>query len=335
MLRGSSNGKRRWLTLAARTAASILGAAFFIVAIAFAIWGKGWNANALVVAPNAGRSFRVEDDPLPGAVRNAGADEQLRVQLGPPDSVSLSVWLVEPKGPPLATVLVLHGIRSDKFWFVGLARKIAARGFRAVIPDLRGHGRSSGDWLSYGVREANDLSALLSELAKAGRLVEPVGVVGVSYGAATGIQLAGIDPRVRTVVAIAPFSSLDKVVPDYVRHYVPLLWRLIPDAYIAGGIEQGGVLAHFDPAAANPLAAMSRTDAQVLLIHGLADSHIPPEHSRRLHAVAAEHSELILVRGDDHFSINGDRTGAIGIQGMAWLQRWLHPGPSPGSESRR
>ena len=327
--------KHRWLTLATRTTASVLGAAFLAVAIAFAVWGKGWIAGALVVAPNAGKSFRAEDDPRPEEVRKAGVDQQLRVQLGPPDAVSLSAWVVEPKGPPLATVLVLHGIRSDKVWFVGLARKIAARGFRAVIPDLRGHGRSSGDWLSYGVREAHDLSRLLSELAKAGRLVEPVGVVGISYGAATGIQLAGVDARVRAVVAIAPFSSLDAVVPDYVRHYVPILWRLIPDAYIAGGIEQGGALAHFDPTAANPLAAMSRTNAQVLLIHGLADDHIPPEHSRRLHAVAAEHSELILVPGDDHFSINGDRSGAIGKQGMAWLQRWLDPRANPGRESRR
>ncbi len=284
-----------------------------------------------MVAPNAGRSFRAEDDPPLEAVRKAGADEQLRLQLGPPDAVSLSVWIVEPKGPPRGTVLVLHGIRSDKFWFLGLARKIAARGFRAVLPDLRGHGRSSGDWLSYGVREARDLSLLLSELAKAGRLVEPVGVVGVSYGAATAIQLAGVDPRVRAVVAIAPFSSLDAVVPDYVRHYLPVLWRLIPDAYIAGGIERGGALAHFDPAAANPLSAISRTNAQVLLIHGLSDDHIPPEHSRRLHAAAAEHSELILVPGDDHFSINGDRTGAIGTQGVGWLHRWLD---APGSAKR-
>ena len=167
---------------------------------------------------------------LPRAVvRKAGADEQLRVEVGKPNAVSLSVWLVEPKRPLLGTVLVLHGIRSEKVWFVGLAQRIAAQGFRAVLADLPGHGRSSGDWLRYGVREANDLSALLTELAKSGRLAEPVGVVGVSYGAATGIQLAAVDSRVRAVVAIAPFSSLEEVVPDYFRHYAPLLWRLIPE----------------------------------------------------------------------------------------------------------
>jgi pimeloyl-ACP methyl ester carboxylesterase len=222
-----------------------------------------------VVAPNAGRSFRAEDDPPADEVRKAGVNEQLRVELGPPDAVSLSMWVIESTGPPLATVLVLHGIRSDKSALVAFAQRIAAQGFRAVIPDLRGHGRSSGDWISYGVREARDLSALLSELAKAGRLVEPVGVIGVSYGAAIGIQLAGVDPRVRAVVAVAPFRSLHTVVPDYVRHYLPLVWRLIPEAHIAAGVERGAEMAQFDPAAASPVAAIARTNAQILFIQAL------------------------------------------------------------------
>lgn len=314
---------RRWFGVVLRMGVCVIGAATLAAAVAFAIWGQSWIANALVLAPNAGKSFRAADDPPLEIVRKAGADEQLRVEVGHPNTVSLSVWLIEPKRPPLGTVLVLHGIRSEKVWFVGLAQRIAAQGFRAVLPDLRGHGRSSGDWLTYGVREAQDLSGLLSVLANSGRLAEPVGVLGVSYGAATGIQLAAQDSRVRAVVAVAPFSSLEAVVPDYVRQYLPLAWRLIPDAYVSGGIARGGILAQFDPAAASPLSAISRTSAQVLLIHGLADDHIPPEHSRRLHAAAAGHSDLILVEGDDHFSINSDRSGAIGQQGVAWLRRWL------------
>jgi pimeloyl-ACP methyl ester carboxylesterase len=311
-----------------RMGASALGAVLLLGAAAGALWGKQWIATAIVTAPNAGRSFRAADDPPREEVRKAGVDEQIRVDLGPPHAVSLSAWVVEPEAPPRGTVLVLHGIRSDKFWFVGLGQRIAAQGFRAVLPDLRGHGRSSGDWLSYGVREARDLSALLSELSRAGRLVEPVGVVGLSYGAATGIQLAAVDARVRAVVAVAPFRSLHAVVPDYVRHYLPLLGRFIPGAFIAGGVERGGELGQFDPAAASPALAIARTDAQILLVHGLEDDHIPPEHSRQLHAAAPGHSELILVPGDDHFSINGDRSGAIGTTGMAWLRRWLVRPPS-------
>ena len=46
---------RRWLWLALRTAVCVIGAATLAAAVAFAIWGKAWIANALVVAPNAGK----------------------------------------------------------------------------------------------------------------------------------------------------------------------------------------------------------------------------------------------------------------------------------------
>jgi len=135
--------------------------------------------------------------------------------------------------------------------------------------------------------------------------------------------LAGSSSVRRAAVAIAPFRSLAAVVPSYVHHYLPVIGHLIPDSFIAGGIAQAGLLGDFDPAAASPEVAISRTRAQVLLIHGEADDHIPAEHSKRLHAAAPDHSELVLVPEDDHFSIIGDRTGVIGKQGMAWLHRWL------------
>jgi pimeloyl-ACP methyl ester carboxylesterase len=287
--------------------------------------GPGFIAHGIAAAPNAGRTFRSEDDPRPAEYRGFGVDEQLRVEVSGAcgRSVSFSVWIIEPEKEALGTVFVLHGVRSDKYWLKGLATQVAREGYRAVLPDLPGHGRSSGDWLTYGACEARELKALLDELAKQGRVSGNVGVVGLSYGGAVGLQFAGVDPRVRAVVAIAPFSSLRTVVPGYVNHYLPVLVKLVPDVLVRHGIDRAGLLGHFDPDAASPLAAISRAQAQVLLIHGLADAHIAATQSLALHQAAPAHSEIILVEGDDHFSIVGDRAGAIRTKGMAWLHRWL------------
>jgi pimeloyl-ACP methyl ester carboxylesterase len=293
-----------------------------IVGALFVAFGRTWIAHGVVDAPNAGKTFRPEDDPSPAECRKMGVSEHLRVDVGAPPA-SLSIWMIEPNDRPRGTVLVLHGIRSDKSWFVGQARQIAAEGYRVVLPDLRGHGRSSGDWLSYGVREAPDLAALLDWLEACGRLFPPIGVVGTSYGAAVGIQLAGLDPRIEAVVGIAPFSSLRAVVPGYVRHYVPGIDRLIPEGFIQAGIDEAGRLGGFDPSSASPLLQLPKARAHVLLIHGLADDHIPFAQSVALRDVAPAQTELVLVAGDDHFSIVGDRSGAIAKQGMAWLHRWL------------
>jgi pimeloyl-ACP methyl ester carboxylesterase len=313
--------RRRW---AIRIGIAVLLLSLALVGLV-ALLGRGWIAHGVAVAPNAGRTFRGEDDPRPAEYHGLGIDEQLRVNVSGAcgRSVSLSVWIIEPKTAVLGTVFVLHGVRSDKYWLKGLATQVALQGYRAVLPDLPGHGRSSGDWLTSGACEAREMKALLDELTKQGRVSGEVGVIGLSYGGAVGLQFAGVDPRVRAVVAIAPFSSLRTVVPGYVDHYLPVLGHFVPQSLVRQGIDQAGLLGNFDPDAANPLAAISRTRAQVLLIHGLADAHIAAAQSIALQQAAPTHSEIVLVKDDDHFSIVGDRTGAIRTKGMAWLHRWL------------
>lgn len=292
----------------------------------FGLVGRSWIAHGIVDAPSAGKTFSAVDDARahlpPGAAH-------LRIELAPSAAapISMSMWLVEPAAPARGTVLVLHGVRSDKAWLAGLGRQIASEGYRAILPDLRGHGGSTGDYLTYGVHDANDLVALLDELERRGRSSGPVGVVGFSYGGATGIQLAAVDSRIRAVVAIAPFGSLRTVVPDYVEAYLPLLGRLVPDSFVQGAVDHAGSLGRFDPDAASPIRAIARTRARVLLIHGAQDRHIPAQHSRAIHAVAPHHSELIVLEREDHDSIASDRTRTIATHGMAWLRRWLDAAP--------
>lgn len=295
----------------------------FVSAVALGgFFGRPLLALAIVQAPNAGRVFRVDRDPSREEVQKLGVTEPLRVAVSDGIApISLSLWVMEPPREPLGTVLVLHGIRADKSWVTGLGTDVAAEGYRALLVDLPGQGWSSGEWLSYGVREARALKSLLDELEKQGRVVGNVGVVGLSYGAATGIQLGSIDPRVRAVVAVAPFSSLRAVVPGYARKYLPILGWLIPSWFVDDVIDRAGGLAGFDPDGASPLAAIAETRAQVLLIHGEEDTHIPFAQSRELARAAPDHSELVVVPGVDHVAIANDPS--IVKHGMPWLHRYL------------
>lgn len=295
-----------------------------VVAVSCASWWllPSWIAHAISDAPNARVDFDPARNPDPRDYQRWGVDEQFRVSVGTPDDApaSLSVWLMRPRTASQGMLLLLHGIRSDKSALAGLGNRLASRGFCVVLPDLRGHGRSSGDWLTYGVREARDLSRLVDVVQTSGRCEGRVGALGFSYGAAVAIQLAAIDVRVRSVVAIAPFSSLDAVVPDYVRAYLGWAGALIPRQVIAAGVGRAGKLGDFNPDAASPIAAIRHTEAKVLLIHGRKDGHVPFQHSVALHSAAGENSELLLLEGEDHYSISSDRHGIIAGRGVDWLR---------------
>jgi len=261
---------------------------------------RQWGADAIVRAPNR------------GALAPERAEGELLVTVGPP-AASLSLEIVDAKAAPRGTVFLLHGIRADKSQLRGWARTLADAGFRAVLVDLRGQGRSTGDWLSYGVVESKDLAQALDTLSERGLVVGRVGVMGFSYGASTAIEWAGMDARIAAVVAAAPFASLRAVAPGY----APLL----PASFVDSAIDVAGREAGFDPDEASPARAIRRTLAPVLVIHGEDDDTVPPWHSRQICAAGGDHAELLLVPGEGHRSLVD--AAVVRTRSAEWFGRHL------------
>jgi dipeptidyl aminopeptidase/acylaminoacyl peptidase len=177
--------------------------------------------------------------------------------------------------------------------------------------------------LTYGVAEARALSALLDELELRGLTKGKVGVYGFSYGGAVAIQLAARDPRVGAVVAVSSFSSLERVVSDYVRRYVPLIGGHFPLAAVHTAVAEAGLIADFDPRDADTADVASRLHAPLLLMHGDHDTQVPAYHSQRLKRAAGPRARLILVPGETHASMNVDATGTVARASVGWFDRWL------------
>lgn len=272
---------------------------------------------AIVDASNQGEELDPALDRLPEGIADDVAVRQFRFQVCPSPPLprrqaSISVWVLDKPGSehwvdgaPRGTLLLLHGRSKDKSQMIPVALSCAERGYRTVLVDHRGFGRSTGDWLTYGVIESSDLRQVVDALAERGLLAGPMGGIGVSYGAAVAIQWAAVDERVKAIVSMASFTSLRDIVPYQVRLFLPVIHWFLSDDYIQAQVTEacGKDAADFDPAAASPLKAIAQTKAQVLLIHGTVDPLIPPEHSRRLHENAEDHSTLQLIEGVRHAAL--------------------------------
>ena len=303
----SSRGWDRAAQLRSRARAHLrLAAKLGATALAVAVAAKPLEelgAAAIVTAPNAGRP--------PVAVALPG--EEL-VAVGPP-SATLSVRILGPASAR-GTVFVLHGIRDSKESLRSWALALEARGYRAVLVDSRGHGRSSGDVLTYGVQEARDLSALADTLAREGKISGEIGALGFSYGAATAIEWAGRDERVRAVVAVAPFASLREVVPGY----TPVR---LPSFFVDKALAIAGARGGFDPDEASPLAANKATRAAVLIVHGADDPKIPLAHARRIAEAGQEHTTLVVVDGAGHDDLVRSREANVVVRAPQWFDEHL------------
>jgi pimeloyl-ACP methyl ester carboxylesterase len=294
------------MTVRPSRAAGVRLAAYVAGKMALALVGAGTFEDAVVEAllrsPNAGRR----------AMEPAAGERMIAV--GPPSAL-ISLAIIGT-ATSLGTVFVLHGIRDSKESLLSWARNLEASGYRVVLVDLRGHGRSTGDFLSYGVQESHDLVQVLDALDREGLAPGPIGAMGHSYGAATAIQWAARDSRVRAVVAVAPFASLREVVQGYARIALPgwLVERALARARVRGA---------FDTDEASPARAMSRTEAAILLVHGRADRQVPAWHSERLQATRPQRTELVLVDGAGHNDVAGSPRTRLAERAATWFAAYL------------
>ena len=272
----------------------------------------------MVSTPNRFNPLVCERNPLP-PIEAVGTDQQFMVPVGPPDA-ALSVSVVEPTcgaNPTSAkgTILVVHGIFGRSVTMLHTAHRLANAGYRAVLVDLRGHGRSTGEYLTYGTQESRDLSQVIDALQARGLAGGPIGVYGVSYGATTSIHLAAIDWRVRAVVAVEPFS----MVRPELAHFA----AIIPQQTFEQALSEAGCVAGFNPGLSDAADAIGRTSAPVLLMHGTDDWIVPYWNSVLLHEEAAAHSELVTFPWRGHQSLWLDFDGELACRAVAWFDRWL------------
>ncbi len=228
------------------------------------------------------------------------------------------------------TIVVIHGYHDAKENVAHWALCLAEQGYRCVLVDLRGHGRSTGDQIGFGAFEVHDLKLLLDDLQHRGLAGERVGMLGVSYGASMSLLLAAKDSRVTAIVALEPFSNASKVLAEFAHGVAPDQAARISDETFSAAAKKAAERGHFSWTDGDVLAAMDHVTAPVLFYHGAKDTWISPDHSRALQAKAKGPSRLVILPDDDHVFLSMRLGDQIVPEVTAWFDRYL-PITTPGT----
>ncbi len=204
---------------------------------------------------------------------------------------------------PKGTLLILHGYRDAKEDVLHWGIALAEAGYRCVLVDFRGHGESTGAVISYGAFEARDLELVVDDLKRKRLFSNHIGVLGVSYGASVGLLLASQDDRVKTVVALEPYSRAATGVVEFARGVAPTQTAKISDATFQKGLDLAEKRGGFQWADADVFAGMETVQATVFLLHGEKDNWLSPINSRQLIKNAPKGSQLGLIAEDNHLSL--------------------------------
>jgi len=209
-------------------------------------------------------------------------------------------WRVDTELRPAFAAVLAHGYSGT-----GPTMKRYARLFRErfscdiLTPDLRGHGRSEGGYIGFGLRDAEDLRLWIDRVAVLRGSELPVVLFGVSMGGAAVLGAAGTDlpPNVACAVSDCAFSDARAILAYKARR----LYHIPAFPAVDALRTAPALLARYDLAEASPRRSAARAAVPLLLIHGEADTFVPPSMARELYDAAPRgRAELYLVPEAGH-----------------------------------
>jgi pimeloyl-ACP methyl ester carboxylesterase len=246
-------------------------------------------------------------------------------------SFKLEFAIEWPGGPQLSargTLLFIHGWQGDyrQHFFHALA--LAGDGWDSVLTNLRGHGYSDGDNISFGVHESLELQALIDHLVELPDFTPPLVLFGTSMGAAVALLAAADHDAVSGVIAVAPYGEFMAVFPDGLQHMAPRGTRLfLSPSRVEKALVHAQQRSQASLLEAAPLARAGDVSVPVLLIHGAADRFVPAEQSRQL-AGSLPDSELVLLDDLKHISLILDRDAVL-KSAQPWLEAHANQQTAP------
>lgn len=210
------------------------------------------------------------------------------------------------EGRSRGVVLLLHGFAEDRGVLEPRGDRLMNMGFEVAIVDLRGHGMSGGERVSFGGYESADVSAWLNVLDRRDRAAGEGGgyaVWGRSMGASIALRAAAVDPRIKGLILEASYADLAVATANWLKR------MRIPALLAKPILLRAKMLAGVPLDLPRPIDVAPLVSAPILMIHGALDPIAPVAEARRLAAAlkgsvrfveapAAHHTDVVELGGD-------------------------------------
>ena len=240
------------------------------------------------------------------------------------DGTEIHVRSWRPSAAPRAAVVLVHGFKAHGGLFEWAGRELAARGFAAYAPDLRGHGKSGGERY-YAAKVGDYIDDVRTAVAhaKAREPARPVYLLGHSAGGVISCMYLLEDQREIAGFICESFAH-EVPAPDFALAVLKGVSHIAPHLHVFKLKDE-----HFsrDPAfvekmktdpliprmgyPAQSVAELVRADERlktdfvritlpVLILHGSEDRVTMPHGSQRFADLAGS-SDKTLKLYDGHY----------------------------------
>lgn len=194
--------------------------------------------------------------------------------------------------------IVVHGYTSSYESVQDVMLQFYNQGYNVLLPDLRSHGFSEGDYISMSYHDGKDIcdwANLIVQQNKEAKII----LHGTSMGGATVMMAAGEQSLPSNVFAIIEDCGYTNAYQMFVeqldsRYGLPE-FPIMNIARLVGKFKVG-----YDFKDANPMGALEHATLPILFIHGDQDGYVLPYMVDELYNAYEGEKEKLIIEGADH-----------------------------------
>lgn len=193
--------------------------------------------------------------------------------------------------------ILVHGYSARRAMMADYGRLFSAHGYNLLLPDMRGHGGSEGDYIGMGWPDRKDMLKWIDLVIDRDADAEIV-LMGVSMGGATVLMTSGeaLPANVKAIVEDCGYTSVWDIFADEmdVLFHLPT-FPLLNTAQVIAQIRAG-----YGFREASALNQVKNTQVPILFIHGAEDNFVHTEMVYKLYEACPTQKDIMVVDDAGH-----------------------------------
>lgn len=219
------------------------------------------------------------------------------VKLKSYDDLKLNAYEIENPNESNKWAIVIHGYTGQALDLSRSARRFYDMGYNVLMPDLRGHGKSEGNYIGMGWHDRLDIIDCINYIVKKNNYAE-IALYGISMGGATVMMTTGeeLPSNVKVAIEDCGYTSAK----DEFSYQLKRLYNLPSFPIINVANIYSKIIAGYDLNEASAIEQVKNSKIPTLFIHGSEDDFVPFYMLQQVYEAAECEKEILIIDGAEH-----------------------------------
>ena len=213
------------------------------------------------------------------------------------DNLKLHAYEVKNENKTDKWAIVVHGYTSEGKLLSSKAKHLYNMGYNVLVPDLRSHGTSEGNYIGMGWHDRLDIIDWINYIVKNNPKSE-IALHGTSMGSDTVLMVSGenLPSNVKAIVADCGYTS----VYDEFSYQLKQLFNLPAFPIMNFSDVVTHIRAGYCLNDASAINQVKKSTTPILYIHGDKDDFVPYYMMDELYNATNSEKEKLTIEGGEH-----------------------------------